>query len=51
MRRNSSWKAEIRELPEGARQSETDSELAFERLTEDECMMPGEIPREGRFIV
>ena len=38
MRRNSSWKAEIRELPEGARQSETDSELAFERLTEDECM-------------
>ena len=35
MRRNSNWKAEIRELPGGARQSEADSELAFERLTED----------------
>ncbi len=35
MRRSSSWKAEIRELPGGARQSQADSELAFERLTED----------------
>ena len=35
MRRNSSRKAEIRELPGGARQSEAEGELAFERLTED----------------
>ena len=43
MKRSSSWKAEIRELPGGARQSELESELAFERLTEGERVMPAEI--------
>ena len=50
MRRNSSWKAEIRELPGGARQSELASELAFERLTEGERVMPAEIFSGERLI-
>lgn len=50
MRRNSSWKAEIRELPGGARQSELESELAFERLTEGERVMPAEIFSRERLI-
>lgn len=35
-KRNSNWKQEIRELPEGARQSLAESELTLEQLAEDD---------------
>lgn len=47
MKRNSSRKPEIRELPFGARQSEADGELTLEQLAEDHA---GDEEREAAVV-
>ena len=47
MRRNSSCKPEIRELPQGARQSEASGELTLELLAESDYQSIGDNDRVG----